>query len=162
MPLIDTSELMTMKQWALCNVFQFWPNGPSRQYGDLEYLSAPTVWRDIKQRVIQQYQIIDWILEPIYRDLCGFTTDGGFVHTHRDKTQPGRDHIRVNLVISKPDSGGDPILDGITIPLPEIGGSWRCDAGGTNHGCTPVHGSVPRIILSFGFLVPIEYRHVEY
>lgn len=80
------------------------------------------------------------------------------MHPHQDPTQDGRDHIRINLVLSKPEHGGDPTQDGITIPLPEIGYSWRCDAGRFVHACTMVQGLMPRIILSFGCLVPLEYR----
>lgn len=155
---IDPLLLLTLSNWAHRHVGQFRPNGPGRQFGDLARLDAPPIWRAIKTSLLQQYQITDWILEPQFRDYCGYITEGGEVHPHQDPRQNGRDHIRINLVLSKPEHGGDPTQDGITIPLPEIGYSWRCDAGQAVHSCTMVHGTVPRIILSFGCLVPLEYR----
>lgn len=72
---------------------------------------------------------------------------GGAVHFHRDGL-PG--HKRINVMVSKPEVGGNPVIAGAEIAV-EDGDVWLCDAARDLHGSTTMGGARPRIVLSFGF-----------
>ena len=71
-------------------------------------------------------------------------------HEHKDNNEKGFIHTRYNLLLSVPDSGGNPIYDGEVINVEERM-LWRCEAGLYNHASLPVVGRKPRINISFGF-----------
>lgn len=74
------------------------------------------------------------------------------MHEHRDHNHRGLIHTRFNVLVSKPEAGGEPINNGRMIDVNE-GEVWRCNAGLDLHSCTKVVGNKPRIVLSFGYLL---------
>ncbi|RKP47022.1 hypothetical protein [Trinickia fusca] len=151
-PLFDETKLEPIRAWALANVRRFQPNGFGRQFASLHlFTNVPAeVWK-IKLSIIERFGLRNTPPEPLYRDLCSLITRGGAVHMHRDPNQGGLIHTRFNVMISKPQAGGQPIIDNEILDVPE-GGIYRVDAGLKLHGTTAVLGDRPRIILSFGFL----------
>jgi len=145
-------DLQPIIDWAIANKPRFKPNGFGRQYGDLATLNAPAIVWDIKSKIIAANGLQDCQQEPIFKDYCGFITAGGAIHKHQDPNQNGKIHTRFNVMVSKPISGGVPVIDEKEVYVEE-GDIWRCDAGLLEHWCTPVVGNKPRIVLSFGFLV---------
>lgn len=145
-------NLSPIINWAIANKRLFKPNGFGRQYGDLALLNAPAIVWDIKNKIINHYNLQGCQQEPIFKDYCGFITEGGAIHKHRDPNKGDKIHTRFNVMVSKPISGGIPLISGQEIHVEE-GDVWRCDAGLYEHWCTPVIGDRPRIVLSFGFLV---------
>lgn len=94
-------------------------------------------------------------VEPIFKNLTGnHFEDGAFVHPHTDSAPEGMVHTRCNLMLKKPDRGGNPILDGEEIHIEE-GDLWLCLASMEIHSSTPIKGG-ERLIFSFGGLVPNE------
>jgi hypothetical protein len=91
---------------------------------------------------------LGWVISVIYH--------GGFVHTHKDDRlyhdRPLK-HLRCNVVVSKPDGGGVPVIGKRPVPLIERGG-WAFFASEVEHSAFPVNGSKPRIIYQFGYSVP--------
>ena len=79
--------------------------------------------------------------------------DGAFTLPHKDTSPNGYIHTRCNWMVKKPPSGGDPILDGVVVPVEE-GDLWICFASHEIHSSTPISGG-ERLICSFGALVPI-------
>lgn len=151
--MFSANTLAAIREWALKNYTLFRPNGYGRQYGILaEFDDAPDEVWVIKRNIVDEYDLHNAIQEPIFKDFCGFITDGGQVHEHKDPNQGGLIHTRFNIMISKPEIGGNPVIDGIEVNVKE-GEMWICQAGLYKHYCTEVKGNKPRIILSFGFLI---------
>lgn len=151
---IDAALLQPIAVWAHKNHKSFQPNGFGRQFGILQRndLTPPDEAWKIKQQIVEAYALRDTEQEPKFKDLCGFITTGGAIHPHQDPDHNGKQHIRFNVMVSKPESGGMPVQDGVEMPVEE-GDVWRCDASRVRHWCTPVVGSKPRIVLSYGFLI---------
>ena len=77
--------------------------------------------------------------------------DGGVILKHRDSIHNETKfwNVRVNFLISKPNLGGDPIVEDVVYEIQE-GEGWFLIASHWDHGCTPVKGNKPRVTLSMG------------
>ena len=64
-------------------------------------------------------------------------------------------HVRYNLMLSKPNKGGETIYDGHFLDIEERV-LWRCVAEYSKHGSDEVLSNKPRTIISFGFLIDKE------
>lgn len=85
----------------------------------------------------------------------------GYVQAHRDPkhTENSYWHVRINFLISKPEIGGDPIIENVLYEMNEDDG-WFNLASNWTHSCTEVKGNKPRITLSLGHYVdPIEVKN---
>lgn len=135
------------------------PQGPNRYYQRIwgGPLVTPLI-RDVAARIEHRFGLarsgitidpdLGWVISVIFT--------GGFVNTHIDSRsyqhKPLK-HLRCNLVASKPDSGGEPVISDRPVPLVE-GGGWAFFASEYPHSSFPVGGTKPRIIYQFGFSVP--------
>ncbi len=77
---------------------------------------------------------------------------------HTDDTDNQHEYTtRLNVLLSKPEEGGEPILKkkGVeeVIPVKE-NEPWICVAGKYEHSTVKTKGDTPRILLSFGYDVP--------
>lgn len=151
---ISMTLLKPVRAWAEAKYKAFRPNGFGRQYGDLGRidLGAPDEVWEIKRQVVEANGLVGAEQEPMFKDFCGYITEGGAVHPHTDLEHNGKQHVRFNVLVSKPESGGVPVQDDIELFVEE-GSVWKCVASQTKHWCTPVVGSKPRIVLSYGFLL---------
>jgi hypothetical protein len=151
---IDAALLAPVSAWAIRNHKSFRPNGHGRQYGVLyreDLGPPPEVW-EIRRLIVEANNLQGCTTEPMFQDFCGFITEGGAIHSHQDQDHNGKQHARFNVMVSKPETGGIPVQDGVEIEVDE-GNVWRCDASRVRHWCTPVQGLKPRIVLSYGFLI---------
>jgi hypothetical protein len=150
--MIPKNLLIPIADWANKSYTLFNPNGFGRQYGILQNLNPPEeVWA-IKKQIMDTYNLNEAKQEPLFKDYCGYITEGGAIHQHTDPNEGNLIHTRFNVMVSKPLEGGEPIQNSVVIDVKE-GDVWRCDAGLVKHWCTTVVGSKPRIVLSFGFLI---------
>lgn len=102
----------------------------------------------IKKSISEIENINSWELEPTYKDYIGINYKNGFIHLHKDESL---NHLRWNLILSYPESGGHSIYDNEMNVLEEKM-IWRCESGKYVHGSTKVESEKPRITLSLGFL----------
>lgn len=150
--MIDSNLLEPVKTWANENNNVFSSNGYSRRFGILQEVNPPTEVWEIKKIIVEMFNLSKAQQEPLFKDYCGYITEGGAIHQHSDPNKDGLIHTRFNVLISKPVAGGIPVQNGKEIVVEE-GDVWRCDAGIVKHWCTEVVGNKPRIVLSFGFLL---------
>lgn len=150
--MINKEALQIIEQWATENYKYFRKNGFGRQFGILENFNPPKEVWDIKNKVIDLYNLHNAKQEPLFKDYCGYITNGGAIHKHTDPNEGHLIHTRFNVLVSKPIEGGEPIQNDKIINVNE-GDVWRCDAGKVFHWCNEVKGDKPRIVLSFGFLI---------
>ena len=162
---ISDAEQKNLLEWAFKNFNKTNPNskGPHRFFADKiqDYDDLPAEYLLIKQRIIDVDDINPYIIDPTFGDFLSFNYEGGSIHRHTDPNQVGCIHTRYNLLLSVPESGGDPIYNydslygsGTKIPYKEKF-IWRCEAGKYNHESLPVIGQKPRINISFGFSIKI-------
>jgi hypothetical protein len=148
----DAALLMPVARWANESHKAFRPNGFGRQYGFLDAENSPAEVWEIKRKIVEANGLQNAEQEPVFKDFCGYITAGGAIQPHKDSDHNGKQHVRFNVLISKPKQGGVPVQDGKEISVDE-GEVWRCDASQVRHWCTPVVGQKPRIVLSYGFLI---------
>jgi hypothetical protein len=92
-------------------------------------------------------------VEPMFGCFIGHHyLEGAHTHEHQDSNDGDLIHTRVNVMLKKPDAGGDPVLSGNVMHIEE-GDVWLCLAGLEPHASTPITKG-ERIILSFGGMVP--------
>jgi hypothetical protein len=128
-------------------------NGFGRYFKALSKLSyVDSIVYEIKNRIIEIEGITEAPLDPFFEDFLSFNLTGAAIHPHSDPNIENRIHTRYNLLVSLPDSGGQPIYNGNILELQEKT-LWRCEAGKYVHASTPVKGKKPRINISYGFQI---------
>lgn len=142
-----------ISQWAIQNINSFQVNkaGQHRRFKIFDK-NYPIEVLEVRKQIITAFNLEGKQQEPLYKDFCGFITEGGFVHKHKDPNKNGLVHTRFNVLVSKPNEGGKVFIDNKEVVVEE-GGVWVCKAGLYEHWTTPVIGDKPRIVLSFGFLL---------
>lgn len=135
----------------------FIDNGHSRRYSSLTNTETPIteLAKEIRKDSFSMLGIETFEEEPIYGIFLGVNTSGGSVHEHTDPTIEGHDHFRLNYMVSKPDFGGMPVIDGVPYSIKNLE-SWINIASDWKHRSTPVIGNNPRIVLSLGAYVKKE------
>jgi hypothetical protein len=103
----------------------------------------------------QEFNLTPDKIEPIFKNLIGnHYLDGAYVHEHTDQAPSGYVHTRCNLMIKKPNVGGNPIIDGEEFNV-EVNDLWLCLASLEKHSSTPIQDG-ERIIFSFGALIKLD------
>lgn len=93
----------------------------------------------------------------VYRDYIAIILPGGNINAHTDMNQPGRIHSRFNVFLKVPTKGGATFYGGEPVEIKERG-YVLCRSGLDEHWAEEIGpGSSPRITLSFGFQLPLEY-----
>ncbi len=156
-PIISEQEQEIIVSWVRNNyINELKSNGFNRYMKNMHDIPSipPIVW-DIKKRIIDKENLYDAIEEPLFKDSIGYMMDGGQLHTHTDPNRYGLVHTRFNVYVQLPYKGGYPIYNNNIYKLKERT-YICCRAGIDQHYCEKVEGERERIILSYGFLLPIE------
>ena len=140
------------------------------------------VW-DIKNDIIQKENLYNYEQEPTLKDSVGYMINGGDLHLHTDPNPCDKYynydinnftnkiinendlvHVRFNVYVQIPHSGGLPIYRNILCSLKER--TYICCLSGIDaHYTNKVVGDRERIVISFGFLIPknhipnIQYKY---
>lgn len=121
------------------------PNGIGRKFAKQ---SSDPYWKD----AFDAFGLVADCVEPNFQIFTGVHyLAGAYTHIHKDQAPEGYVHTRCNVVLKKPEHGGDPIIDGEVIPV-EVGDLWLVLASLEHHGSTPIN-KPSRVIKSFGGLV---------
>ena len=111
------------------------------------------------KELFNQLNMINTLTEPLFGNFVGVHLAGGSVHSHTDFAINNYNHIRLNFLVSKPYSGGMPILSDKEYFVDEDFG-WINVANKWKHASTVVSGTKPRIILSLGkYVIKQESDH---
>lgn len=171
---ISEDERLQLYKWALDlkddMVLAIPMNDEKDQYGEKlirkfsklsELSNIPILIDTIKSKIIKIESLENTLPEVVNGDWIGIVGEGAYVEPHVDSNLNENYYTRrYNLLISVPTEGGNPIYDGITIPIKEKL-IWRCDAGLFNHTSEKVIGNKFRITLSFGFSIPIDLQNYK-
>jgi hypothetical protein len=103
----------------------------------------------------QEFNLTPDEIEPMFKNLIGnHYIDGAYVHEHTDPAPSGYVHTRCNLMIKKPNIGGNPIIDGEEFNV-QVNDLWLCLASLEKHASTPILGG-ERLVFSFGALIKLD------
>lgn len=107
------------------------------------------------QLILKEYNLPkDLPLDKEFGVLLSYSESGHKVQTHSDPSPPGKVHTRFNCLLSKPDKGGEAIIDGKIIETEE-NEVWVCAAGMYQHSSVTVEGLKPRLLLSIGHYIDL-------
>jgi len=151
--IITKEEQSTLLKWIYDNEEKFIPNKfKYRKYFPINESECPTLFFEIKQRILDNEKIKKWEKDPFFGDIITFVTNNGFIHNHIDSTLPNKNHFRFNLFLSKPFLGGDPIYNNKKLNFKERCYLKYC-VNKDYHSSLQVIGSKPRIAISYGISV---------
>lgn len=154
--IITEEERLLLLNWTIKNENKFNKNelGPQRKvYFFDSDLETPDLVYEIRDRIIERENITKWDPEPLLGNYVGWISNGGFIHRHIDSNQEYGNHIRYNLFLSIPNEGGYPIYNNQVILVKESQ-YIRCNSGLYFHESQKVIGDKPRIVISYGFILP--------
>jgi len=154
MKIITEKENKLMLDWIFLNEYKFIPNpfGDNRKYLPLKNVNALDLFYDVKYRILKYEKIDTWEEENIIGDMITYNEENGFIHRHIDPTIPNKEHVRFNLFLSKPYSGGNPVYDDVVLDFNERE-YLKYNVNRYYHSSLPVIGEKPRIAISYGILV---------
>jgi len=111
-----------------------------------------SLWR-IRKRLVEVERMEGFVQEPVFKDILYIIMPNGFIHRHRDPNMGEYIHTRFNVFLQVPIEGSKTYYGGELVDAEE-GHYTMCRSGLDQHWSDPIKGSVPRVTLSFGFLVP--------
>lgn len=164
-PIITIEEQKEIVDWITINYIKLYKSGYNRYMKQLDKLeNVPKCIWDIKQRIIDKELLHNNIQEPVFKDAIGYMLEGGQLQEHTDPNPANSNliHTRFNVYVQLPEKGGRPIYNNTHCNLNER--SYICCRSGIDkHLTDKVEGNRPRIILSFGFLLPYSrIKNIEY
>jgi len=154
---ISETERDNLLEWAHLQRPLLNPNtnGEHRFFSRVEKLKENELINELQTRLCTLIGV-DYIEEPVLKTYLSFIEAGGFVHKHVDtyNLQEGYGHIRCNIMLNKPDDGGNPIIEEETIMVGN-GDAWYFRPDLYEHYTDVVGGESPRIIISIGVLIKL-------
>jgi len=88
-------------------------------------------------------------LDREFGALISYSEKDHQVQPHSDPNPPRKIHTRFNVLINKPEEGGEAIINDQIVSTEE-NELWVCAAGKYTHSSVLVKGDKPRILLSYG------------
>jgi hypothetical protein len=131
---------------------------PSRRFARIRDLAdLPPLFFELRERAANMLRMTNPAdrkepAEHMFTSYVSVITEGGAVQAHTDPEPEGCRHIRFNILVSKPDAGGMPVIGDTRIDVSERGG-WFFFPNKYMHSCESVEGDKPRILIGYGFLV---------
>jgi len=156
--IITEEEREFLLDWIFENEDSFQSNGAGlyRKFLNInKFKNVPSLFFEIKERILKEEEINEWQLDSFFGDIITFNEEDGFVHEHTDPTLPDSNHIRFNLFLSKPESGGNPIYNGKELEYEECCYN-KYYVNTSKHASVPVKGKKPRIAISYGISIKNE------
>jgi hypothetical protein len=155
-PIIDEKEQQEIVEFIVNNLEFLDLNGINRYKQYLDFFeSPPEIFNIVRQRIIEKEKLYNYRQEPTLRDSIGYMTNGSKLHIHTDPRTDGLEHVRFNVYVQLPKIGGRPIYAGIKHNLQER--RYICCRSSLDlHHASNVKGNRARIIISYGFLIPLN------
>lgn len=150
---ISEPERQFLLEWAYSMRPFLKSNGPGRHYCQLDLLPyVPELCHQLRAVVADALGLKGAVIEPIFRSYLSIIAPGGQIHPHTDRAAPGCRHLRCNLFLELPASGGLPVVDEAAYAVAARSLLYFTPDRHV-HWCEKV-GPGARVILSYGYLVP--------
>jgi hypothetical protein len=113
-----------------------------------------SIW-NLRQRIIKREGLENCIQEPTFQDFISMILTKGYIHHHTDPNHDTLFHIRFNVCIQHPSDDFKVFYGGF--PVDFSNGVYALSRSGIDmHYSTVNNSTLPRITISFGFLVTKE------
>ena len=155
--IMNQEERLIIYNWAITNTNKMRVITNNRLDSTLlpEDTSIPPTIFEIRDRIIKKEKLESYEKEIILNDFLGYILPGGFIHEHKDPNDKNLYHTRFNVYISVPKKGCTTYYDSNIVSTVE--GCYVLSRSGIDvHWSDPNLDTIPRISLSFGFLLPAE------
>lgn len=154
MKIITELERIKMLVWVFANKNRFIqnPSGPYRKYlsfSDCE--DIPKIFFDVRNRIIEKEKIKKYFTEQKLGNMITWVSKNGFIHKHNDSSIGGYEHMRYNLCLLSPMSGGKTIYNNQVVDIKECN-YVRCHTK-FYHETEVITSLKPRICISYGLSV---------
>ncbi len=136
------------------------PGRVRKQLSPLDPDVPAAIWR-IRQRIVEKEGLRPYMKEPIMQDLISIMLPGGKINPHMDQNVGEYIHSRFNVFVQLPRGQMSTYYGGKRIEAVE-GHYTLCRSGMDMHWSDILRDPVPRINLSFGFLIPREVLNRKY
>lgn len=118
--------------------------------------NIPNEYIHLRSRINDKLGLQDHIPRPNSASLLIVSLPGGSTESHKDGSLDGYTHLRCNLNVLPPTSGGCLVVEGVEYPLGQ--GDLICFAADIlEHSATVNTGNQPRITLSYPFIMPDKW-----
>lgn len=147
-------EIAVLLGWASAQRDKLHANsiGPGRFSAPLAELDADDTVKAIQSRVEAEFGFTAEQTFTMLPHYLSFNEEGAFIHQHKDLTDEGKIHYRVNVMVAAATEGGNVLIEGQAPVRLEDGDAYLIEASEVVHGTTTVVGTKPRIVLSFGYV----------
>ena len=155
-------ERIEIIDWLCSSYFSMYIISPSvvkptpgrlrKQLSALDKDVPVAIWR-IRQRIVAKEGLSGYITEPYMRDLISIMLPGGKIHPHKDVNVGDFIHSRFNVFLQIPPDDFKTYYGGKRVEAVQ-GHYTLCRSGQDIHWSDVLKGEVPRITISFGFLIP--------
>ena len=141
------------------------PRGPGRYRARIWNTELCTdLISSIGERIIEQFHLEDCPVDHQLGWIISLLQPGAQIQPHIDKypyhDQLNAKHLRCNIMISRDNISGNPVINGNVIDVAERA-LWGFFPSEQVH-CTQVIETIePRIVYQFGFVVPSSYKLKE-
>lgn len=145
---IDTAkELLAWTETQ--NLYRQGSNGRYGFYSTLDQCNNhPKCINEIRKKCLD---LVNGVYqEPLYKDFVNEVFVGGYVNEHTDPTVKDFKHLRCNIMLQKPEIGGQIVFNKQPIDL-DVGDMFILDTS-VLHSVTQVKGSLSYKTIVFGFL----------
>ena len=160
-PIMSEVERLQIHDWAMELFFKNGINNKKWHRFDYTLHEYPDemlpLVSEIEKRLLIKHELALFKRETIIADFLAVIPSGGYIQKHVDPNdwKNGLFHVRFNVFISLPKIGGTTYYDGNVIDAVE--GSYAlCRSGIDIHWADKIEGPIPRISMSFGYLLPPE------
>ncbi len=155
---ISEEERQHLLAWGLRMRPHLKANHAHRQFRQTDALpELPQLYTEVRLRLERLLGLGGAEREPLFGWYLSLIDQGGAVHSHLDPTRPGRRHLRCNLFLQVPGSGGMPIVEG-RVQQVRNGDLLAFFPSERRHCSETVEDGRVRAICSFGYLTPVRYR----
>jgi hypothetical protein len=162
---VSAQEQHEMRETALAlqaeGILQANPRGPGRFRAKIWGTEQCTPFiHAIGNRVIEHFGLTDCPVDPQLGWIISLLEPGACIHPHVDRypyhEQSGTKHLRCNIMVSRDNASGNPVLAGNILEVPERT-LWGFFPSEVVHYTQLIRTSKPRIAYQFGFMVPEAY-----
>ena len=141
-----------IKNWKYASDIEYTTDYIKNNAGSGRRFAKQIINKDLWQKAFAEFN-----LYPIEEDrtlgslLMNHYQDNTFTHLHKDQAPKGYVHIRANIMLKKPKSGGDVIIDDKIYNVNQ-NDLWLLLASLEEHGSTSIKNG-ERLIYSFGAII---------
>ncbi len=155
---LSEDERFALRDWAFRMRPLLHANGIERAYLKTDQLPAlPEVYTKVRHRLQHVLGLDGFEQEPMFGWYLSIIGESGAVHGHLDPTPAGYRHLRCNMFLQVPSSGGHPVIEGKVYPVRD-GDLLAFFPSEKRHRSQEVKGDLARILCSFGYLAPLTYQ----